>query len=66
LSTSADEFFGVLREVAIMNVVQEFFESNYETYKKCMVKNNFVISLNKHSEEICKFVRDLMVQAVEK
>ncbi|CDW75107.1 UNKNOWN [Stylonychia lemnae] len=60
LSASADEFFGALKEISIMNHVQDAFEANHNVYKIFMLSNNFVVSLNDHADQINQFVSQII------
>jgi hypothetical protein len=56
---SADDFFGALREVCVMNKIPEFYEDNLETYKRVAAEFDYVISLDENAQDIMKFVDEV-------
>jgi hypothetical protein len=56
----ADEFFQALKEVCAMNLIPEFFESNWPRYKQLMFERDFIIDLRKDSASIIRFVSEVV------
>jgi len=55
-AVSADDFFGALKETAMVNKVPEFYVSALPGFQQLAIQTDFVISLEAHADQIAVLV----------
>ena len=56
-AVSADDFFGALRELANLNKIPQFYDSNLPAYQNAAIASDFVFSLDVNAHEISELVQ---------
>ena len=57
---SADDFFGALRELANLNKIPQFYDSNLPAYQNAAIASDFVFSLDVNAHEITELVQQVV------
>jgi hypothetical protein len=65
LTCSADEFFEAIRQLAEINGLPQYYAQNYKEFDQLMEECKYVISVEDHSEQICKVVKNLIDATIE-
>ena len=59
-AVSADDFFGALRELANLNKIPQFYDSNLPAYQNAAIASDFVFSLDVNAHEITELVQQVV------